>query len=107
MSSEGPLVNGPGAGIRRSRLQRIRDEMSGQGVDRLLLSIGPDMPYLIGYEAMATERLTMLVVDHDSEPVLVIPELEAPRVEPGSVDVAAWGETDDPLAMVADRCGSG
>ena len=36
--------------------------MAERGVDVLLLSVGADLPYLIGYEAMPLERLTMLVV---------------------------------------------
>ena len=36
---------------------------------------------LTGYEAMPLERLTMLVVPLDSPAVLVVPELEAPRVQ--------------------------
>ena len=31
------------------------------GVDVLLVSVGPDLPYLTGYEAMPLERLTRLL----------------------------------------------
>ena len=44
------------------RLDRVRAAMAEQGVEVLLLSVGPDLPWLIGYEAMPLERLTMLVV---------------------------------------------
>jgi Xaa-Pro aminopeptidase len=72
-------------------------------VDVLLLSTGADLPYLTGYEAMPLERLTMLVVPADGDAVLVIPRLEAPRVqEPGDAfAVRPWDETDDPIAIVA------
>ena len=43
----------------------------------------------------------MLVLGLDSEPVLVVPQLEAPRVEPGPFALRPWGETEDPLAIVA------
>ncbi len=89
------------------RVVRAREAMATRGIDRLLLSVGPDMPYLIGYEAMALERLTMLIVDHENDPVLVIPELETPRVEPGSVDIIPWGEVDDPIDLVVARCKPG
>src|SRR4029079_8650038 len=73
------------------------------GVDTLLLSVGPDLPYLTGYEAMPLERLTMLVVPPDSEPVLLVPRLEAPRVveRPDVFRLETWDETDDPVARVA------
>jgi Xaa-Pro aminopeptidase len=78
--------------------------MADQGIDVTLLSVGHDLPYLTGYHAMPLERLTMLVVPRDGEPTLVIPRLEAPRVEmmPGVFSLLAWNETDDPTALVAD-----
>jgi Xaa-Pro aminopeptidase len=77
--------------------------MGELGVDVVLLSVGPDLPYLIGYEAMPLERLTMLVLPREGDAHLVVPRLEAPRVEPcpDLFDVVAWEETDDPIAQVA------
>lgn len=77
-------------------------------VDVALLSVGPELPYLTGYEAMPLERLTMLVLPVDGEPTLLVPQLEAPRVveRPDVFSVRAWGETDDPIALVADLVGS-
>ena len=67
------------------RIERARTAMAEGGLDGLLLSVGSDLPYLTGYEAMASERLTMLVVTAD-DAVLVVPELEAPRVGSGPFD---------------------
>jgi Xaa-Pro aminopeptidase len=89
------------------RIARARAEMAARDVDVLLLSVGADLPYFTGYEAMPLERLTMLVVPRDGEATLVIPRLEAPRVVPRP-DVFAllpWGETDDPIALVAKLAG--
>ena len=49
-------------GVLHERMTRARARMGEQGVDVLLLSVGPDLPYLTGYEAMPLERLTMLVL---------------------------------------------
>jgi Xaa-Pro aminopeptidase len=86
-----------------ARLARARQRMTALDVDALLLSVGPDLPYLTGYEAMPLERLTMLVVRPNTEAVLVIPRLEAPRVveQPEVFAVAPWDETEDPVAQVA------
>ncbi len=46
----------------QGRLERLKDSMSQNGVDVVLLSVGADLPYFTGYEAMASERLTVLVV---------------------------------------------
>jgi Xaa-Pro aminopeptidase len=85
------------------RIARVRDHMTELGVDALLLSVGPDLPYLIGYEAMPLERLTMLVLPRAGAAQLVVPRLEAPRVEPRPelFTLVAWEETDDPIAIVA------
>ena len=89
------------------RLARARTAMAEGGVDTLLVSVGSDLPYLIGYEAMPLERLTMLVVPRDGEATLVIPRLEAPRVveQPGAFTLRPWNETDDPVAIVAGLVG--
>ena len=47
------------------RPQRI--PWADAGVDVLLLSVGPDLPYLTGYRAMPLERLTMLVLPRDGD----------------------------------------
>jgi Xaa-Pro aminopeptidase len=85
------------------RLARVREAMADQGVDTLLLSVGHDLPYLTGYQAMPLERLTMLVVRNDGDATMVIPRLEAPRVkeQPGVFELLPWSETEDPTAIVA------
>ena len=77
------------------------------GVDHLLLSLGADLPWLTGYRAMPLERLTMLVVPVDAEPVLVVPRLEAPRVEPVPelFSIRPWAEIEDPVEIVTGLVG--
>ena len=81
--------------------------MAEAGVDVVLLSLGADLPWLTGYEAMPLERLTMLVVRRDELARLVIPELEVPRVveQPDVFSIHAWGETDDPIELVVSLAG--
>lgn len=80
-----------------ARLARLQDLMADRGVDVALLSIGADLPYFTGYEAMDSERLTVLVVRPDSQPVLLIPKLEALRVRLDGLIVEPWSEADDPI----------
>ena len=91
-----------------SRLDRARALMAQQGVDVLLLSVGADLPYFCGYEAMPLERLTMLVVPRDGAATLVVPRMEAPRVaeRPDVFGVRPWDETEDPVAIVAGLAGT-
>ena len=90
------------------RTDRARAQMAGLGVDAVLVSVGPDLPYLTGYEAMPLERLTMLVLPREGDATLVVPRLEAPRVieRPGVFAVRPWGETEDPIDIVAGLVGS-
>ena len=89
------------------RLDRARRRMHDAGVDVLLVSVGRDLPYLTGYEAMPLERLTMLVVPREGDATLVVPRLEAPRVveQPGVFKLLPWNEIEDPIAIVAALAG--
>src|SRR5881275_151172 len=93
---------------RAERVARVRARMDELGIDALLLSLGADLPWLTGYEAMPLERLTMLVLPVDGDASLVVPRLEAPRVEEHSdlFALVAWDETDDPVALVASLTGA-
>ena len=96
-----------GAGAYARRLAAARDAAEAAGLDALLIGFGADMRYLTGYAAPALERLTMLVVPVRGEPSLIVPRLEAgmagdaPAMRGGHVARVAWGETDDPFALVA------
>jgi Xaa-Pro aminopeptidase len=89
-------------------MSHARKAAADAGLDALLLTPGPDLRWLTGYEALPLERLTCLVLPADAEPFLVAPGLEVPAVEASPVpslgiEVVGWGETDDPYAVVARR----
>jgi len=92
------------------RLSHVRKAVADAGLGALLLTPGPDLRWLTGYEALPLERLTCLVLTADAEPFLLAPRLEVPAVEaagvPGlGIDVVGWGETEDPYAVIAGRLG--
>ncbi|MCZ6663329.1 MAG: Xaa-Pro peptidase family protein [Actinobacteria bacterium] len=89
-----------------NRISRLRDNMGRQGIDVVMLSVGSDLPYFTGYEAMPSERLTMLLVDQLSDPSLFVPQLEGPRVAPGPFDIVSWPEAKNPISLVAEKVGS-
>ncbi|HEX9436020.1 MAG TPA: Xaa-Pro peptidase family protein [Candidatus Limnocylindria bacterium] len=89
--------------VMRARRERAAKIGVGAGIGALLTSPGSDLAYLSGHRIHGSERLTCLVLDADGGATLVVPELEAPRARtaaPG-LDVRTWGETDDPVALVA------
>ena len=90
------------------RMARVRARMADRAVDVLLLSTGADLPWLTGYEALETERLTMLVLPRDGDATIVVPRLEAARVreQAGAFSLVTWDESDDPVEIVARLAGS-
>jgi len=95
-----------GAPDRAARVARVRARLAELGVDALCCSLGADLPWLTGYEAMPLERLTMLVLPVDGEATLVVPELEAPRVaDDAGVRLRPWREVEDPAEIVAGLLG--
>jgi Xaa-Pro aminopeptidase len=96
----------------RDRLNRAQKATREAGVDAGLVSPGPDLRYLTGYDAKPLERLTCLVVPADGDPSLLVPRLERPAAlasPAGGLDltVIPWDETDDPYALTATRIPSG
>jgi len=81
------------------------------GLDALLLTPGPDLRYVIGYDAHALERLTCLAIPASGDPFLAVPRLELPAAQASpagrlGLEMIAWDETDDPYALVAGRLGA-
>ncbi len=90
------------------RLTRVREATAASGLGALLLTPGPDLRYVTGYDAIPLERLTCLVVPAAGEPFLVVPRLElaAAQASPAGglgVELVPWDETGDPYALVASR----
>ena len=89
-----------------ARLSAACAATSHAGLDALLVSPGPDLRYLTGYDAVPLERLTCLVLTADGRARLVAPGLEVPAAQASPVgdldiDVVAWEETADPYALTA------
>jgi Xaa-Pro aminopeptidase len=97
------------------RVDRAAAAAAEAGLAALLLTPGPDLRYLTGYDAHQLERLTCLAVPaagpagHD--PFLVVPRLELPAAQASPAgdmgfETIPWDETDDPYAIVAKRLGA-
>jgi Xaa-Pro aminopeptidase len=93
------------------RLGLVRDSVRAAGLDAVLLSPGPDLRYVTGYDAKQLERLTCLAVPADGDPALFVPRLELPAAQASpagslGLEMIAWGETADPFGTVARRLGN-
>jgi Xaa-Pro aminopeptidase len=83
----------------------VQQVAAAQGIDALVVTPGADLRYLTGYDAKPLERLTAFLLPASGDPLLVVPELErsAALASGAEVEIAAWPETDDPFALVAER----
>ncbi|MDH2415998.1 aminopeptidase P family protein [Nocardioides sp. CER19] len=84
-----------------ARMARVVDEGRTAGLDGVLVTPGPDLVWLTGYQPTAiTERLTMLLLTTDREPTLLVPTLERPDAEAAegtpATTVADWPDGVDP-----------
>jgi Xaa-Pro aminopeptidase len=99
-----------------ARLRRVAAATGTAGLDALLLTPGPDLRYVTGYDAHQLERLTCLVVPASTstaagDPFLVVPRLEVPAAQASAagqldLEIVGWDETDDPYSLVARRLGA-
>jgi Xaa-Pro aminopeptidase len=92
------------------RLGRVADAVRTAGLDVLLLTPGPDLRYVTGYDAKQLERLTCLAVPAGADPFLLVPvlELKAAEASPaGALDleIVTWGEPGNPFGMIKDAIG--
>jgi len=92
------------------RLVRVAEAVLAKGLDVLLLTPGPDLRYVTGYDAKQLERLTCLAVPAKGKPFLLVPQLElrAAQASPaGALDleIVTWGETGQPFGMIASAVG--
>jgi Xaa-Pro aminopeptidase len=90
-----------------NRWRKAQQLAASNGIDTLLVTPGADLRYLTGYAALPLERLTCLVLPAHGDPTLIVPALEGPAAAASGVDVeiATWGELDDPFALVTDLVG--
>jgi Xaa-Pro aminopeptidase len=92
------------------RLTQVAEAVRARGLDVLLLTPGPDLRYVTGYDAKQLERLTCLAVPADRDPFLLVPalELKAAQASPAgalSLEIVTWEETEHPLAMIKSAVG--
>jgi len=94
-----------------SRLELVREAVRAAGLDAVLLTPGPDLRYVSGYDAKQLERLTCLAVPAHGDPALFVPRLELPAAQASpagslGLEIVPWEETADPFGLVAGLLGS-
>jgi Xaa-Pro aminopeptidase len=98
--------------VEPDRIPRAQRAAAAGGLGALLITPGPDLRWLTGYDALPLDRLTALVVPAQAAAFIVVPDLETAAAAASPlgalpVEIVGWGETDDPYALVARRLASG
>jgi Xaa-Pro dipeptidase len=92
-----------------SRIEKVREAMSLQGIDALLLAGPENIYYLLGLNYQGYFSFTLVLLPLNGHPLLVAREMERTTLTaqvPGCEHVG-YGEDDDPAAVVAsviERC---
>jgi Xaa-Pro aminopeptidase len=89
-----------------ARMRRVVADAAAAGLDGLLITPGPDLVWLTGYQPTAiTERLTVLVLTPDQEPTLLVPTLERPDAEgavgASGLSIVDWADGEDPFVRAS------
>jgi Xaa-Pro aminopeptidase len=88
------------------RMRHAEAQAADAGLTGVLVTPGPDLVYFTGYRPTAiTERITMLVLNGDRDPGMVVPALERADAEQavgvGAVTLTDWADGTDPYAAAA------
>jgi Xaa-Pro dipeptidase len=77
-----------------ARLKNLTAALTTAGLDAVALNPGPTLTYLTGLQFHLMERPVVLFVAPNQDPLLVLPELELPKVDlfPYKVQAIAYGE---------------
>jgi len=84
--------------VTQSRLDRLVASLRTSGLAAVALNPGPTLTYLTGLSFHLMERPVVLLASPDKDPVIVLPELELPKVDQFPYKVRAFAYGEDPSA---------
>ncbi len=82
------------------RVSRLREEMAGQGLDCVALVPGANLFYLTGLSFHLSERPVVALFPVDDPPAIVLPSLEAPKLEQAACALRPFPYTDEEGPML-------
>ena len=88
----------------QQRLQKVREFMTGMGLDALYLDATASLRYFTGMRCYASERLHGAIVSVSGGLIYICPAFEAEKARTEMVvegDLVLWEEHQDPTAIVA------
>ena len=85
------------------RIRRAQQRMRDLKLSALLISAPSDLLYLIGYHFHPSERMTVLAIQPEGQPAIVMPQFETAKLGPEHhfLAVHAWTESQNPVQVLA------
>ncbi len=83
--------------MRDHRLNRLRDEILGYGLDGMALMPAFNMSYISGIHSHISERPILLFVPADDDPAIIIPNLEAMKAKAAGIPaerIFGWSDEE-------------
>jgi Xaa-Pro dipeptidase len=77
------------------RVSRLQDVAAARGLDLVALVPGANLFYLTGLSFHLSERPVVAILPADDPPAIVLPTLEAPKLERSALELRAFPYTDE------------
>jgi Xaa-Pro dipeptidase len=90
--------------VYRARLERVQKQLDATEADCAILTPSSNYQYLVGYNYEMRERPVMLLIQKNSDPVLIVPGFEESNhaTRTWIKQIMVWQEDENPYALVAD-----
>ena len=88
------------------RVSRLQEETAGQGLDCMALVPGPNLFYVTGLSYHTSERPIVALFPADAPPAIVLPVLEAPKLEHAALNIEPFTYSDEegPAMAIHQAC---
>jgi Xaa-Pro dipeptidase len=80
----------------QSRLDKLTASLRSSGLSAVALNPGPTLTYLTGVAFHLMERPVVFLVSADQDPVLILPELELPKLDLFTYKIQAFSYGENP-----------
>ncbi len=78
------------------RQKKLTESLEHFNLDTLALNPGPSLPYFTGLEFHLSERPVVVFFSPDNPPIIVLPELEAPKLQNLAYEIQAFTYGENP-----------
>lgn len=84
-----------------NRFSHLLQLLQSSEIDSLALNPGPTLKYLTGLSFPLLERPTVVIIAPPAKPVIILPELEASKVDTAVIDLTRYTFSDNPATWQA------